>query len=114
MERWREVAVAAARQAGAIIATAFRKTDGPENIERKTVLDVVTETGTLHHLVTVLLLRGGGVAHTSHSRLKCLVKSFNQSIIHALQILVAPQISSQPNESCELVHSISADLRHVH
>ncbi|ELR22751.1 myoinositol monophosphatase 1, putative [Acanthamoeba castellanii str. Neff] len=43
-ERWREVAVAAARQAGAIIATAFRKTDGPENIERKTVLDVVTET----------------------------------------------------------------------
>lgn len=44
VERWREVAVAAARQAGAIIATAFRKTDGPENIERKTVLDVVTET----------------------------------------------------------------------
>ena len=75
VERWREVAVAAARQAGAIIATAFRKTDGPENIERKTVLDVVTETGTPSPSCDRPVVAWGGVAHTSHSRLERQVAS---------------------------------------
>jgi hypothetical protein len=76
-ERWREVAVAAARQAGAIIATAFRKTDGPENIERKTVLDVVTETGTILRPCWRLLW-GGGVHHPQWWQSAL----FNQSINH--------------------------------